>query len=413
MQIDLPIDATTRFVGSRRRRLWELDPRLHCPVLGVCLSISMLRRLVDKVAGSHAEVDDYALHCAAVADCTTRSPVAENMQRELDRRYAPAIRKAARCKTTVSLAAWLTDVLRTEEVAGPLWATLTHCCCTPELAKQIEGFVHMLQHQAGMAARVDLNRLSRLVEENAVLARDIAALRQRSTRLASEHARRTELQQADIVRSRAELMKQEAIITALKKDLKALETAIPGLRSRADLVLECHFLIRQRNELQSLLSQSRRQTQCHQRRAEQPDSDMAQRGCEQPRSTSAAEANRVVEITCVTGRAVLCVGGRVSSVPIYRQLIESAGARFLHHDGGKENSSARLDCTLAAADLVICQTGCISHDAYWRVKDHCKRSGKKCVYTDLPSATALKRVLAALTSTDQCDSGTEADDDFS
>lgn len=43
----------------------------------------------------------------------------------------------------------------------------------------------------------------------------------------------------------------------------------------------------------------------------------------------------------------------------------------LHHDGGEEDHIARLDHTLAAADLVICQTGGISHDAYWRVKDHC------------------------------------------
>ncbi len=38
-----------------------------------------------------------------------------------------------------------------------------------------------------------------------------------------------------------------------------------------------------------------------------------------------------------------------------------------------------LHTHLAAADLVICQVGCISHGAYWRVKDHCRRTGKRCV----------------------------------
>jgi hypothetical protein len=51
---------------------------------------------------------------------------------------------------------------------------------------------------------------------------------------------------------------------------------------------------------------------------------------------------------------------------------------------------------LAAADLVICQTGCISHDAYWRVKDHCKRTGKRCVFVESPSTAGLKRALLAL-----------------
>ncbi len=76
--------------------------------------------------------------------------------------------------------------------------------------------------------------------------------------------------------------------------------------------------------------------------------------------------------------AVLCVGGRASALPLYRLIVERCGARFMHHDADAQDSSARLDATLAAADAdaVICQTGCVSHNAYWRVKDHCKRTGK-------------------------------------
>ena len=92
-------------------------------------------------------------------------------------------------------------------------------------------------------------------------------------------------------------------------------------------------------------------------------------------------------------KSVLCVGGRPAIVPIYRQLIERTGGHFLHHDGGEEESAARLDASLAAADLVICQTGCVSHGAYWRVKDHCKRTGKQCVFVEKPSASSLARCL--------------------
>ena len=47
-----------------------------------------------------------------------------------------------------------------------------------------------------------------------------------------------------------------------------------------------------------------------------------------------------------------------------------------------------------SADLVICQTGCISHGAYWRVKDHCKRHGKPCVFVENPGSASLRRALA-------------------
>jgi len=83
-------------------------------------------------------------------------------------------------------------------------------------------------------------------------------------------------------------------------------------------------------------------------------------------------------------------------VPAYREAIERIGGRFLHHDGGDENGNARLDATLAAADLVICQTGCISHGAYWRVKDHCKRTGKRCIFVETPSRSAIEKALGEI-----------------
>ena len=93
---------------------------------------------------------------------------------------------------------------------------------------------------------------------------------------------------------------------------------------------------------------------------------------------------------------MLCVGGRPASVPLYRHIVERCGGRFLHHDGGDEHGVHRLDATLSAADVVICQTGCVSHDAYWRVKDHCKRHGKRCVFVESPGSASLKRALAEL-----------------
>jgi hypothetical protein len=38
--------------------------------------------------------------------------------------------------------------------------------------------------------------------------------------------------------------------------------------------------------------------------------------------------------------------------------------------------------------------GCISHNAYWRVKEHCKRHGKPCLFVETPSRSAMERVLS-------------------
>ncbi|ROZ79895.1 DUF2325 domain-containing protein [Ramlibacter sp. WS9] len=380
--------------GSRRRRLWELEGHLHCAVLGVCLPIAALRRLVDKALGGQAVADDYELHCGTVVDCKFRGPVAQAVQRELDRRYMRTLKQAAAMKTTEALAAWWNDA-RCQDIAGPLWATLTHARCTPALAQHVEGGVHMLQHQAGMAARVDFDRFEALLDENAVLSRELGAAQQRSTHQASEQSRRIESQQGEILRLRAQLIGRDTAIAALGEDLRVLEAAAPGLRNRVELARECERLLERQHESQRLLLQSQQEAERWRRRADDLAAELHGRDA---LSIDANEADRAGEepLARLDDRAVLCVGGRPASVPIYRQLIERTGGRFLHHDGGEEDNPTMLDTTLAAADLVICQTGCISHDAYWRVKDHCKRTGKRCVFVESPSSSGVKRALLAL-----------------
>ena len=117
----------------------------------------------------------------------------------------------------------------------------------------------------------------------------------------------------------------------------------------------------------------------------------------QPAAPAAPAANEGPASTSpldLGARSILCVGGRSGHIPIYRDLVERHGGRFTHHDGGIEDSTQRLGASLAAADLVICQAGCLNHNAYGIVKDHCKRTGKRCVYLDRPSAASFARGLA-------------------
>ena len=376
--------------GSRRRRLWELDSHAHCPIVGVCMPIAALRRLVDKVLAGRAVADDYELHCGVIAECRLRTPVAEAVQRELDRRCMLPLRQAAQAKTTEALAAWWHEASQGKDLAGAFWATLTHARCTPALEHQVLGEVHMLQHQVGMARRVDLQHFENLIDENAVLARELGAAQQRCARQADEHRQRSEQQQSQIVQLRAQLIGRDTSLATLREDLQSLEAAAPGLKSRFELARESERQVERIHQLERALLQAQQEAERQRRHSDELTAEL------QRREATPTEAAPAEPITRLDDRAVLCVGGRPASVPVYRHLIERTGGRFLHHDGGEEDSPAKLDSTLAAADLVICQTGCISHDAYWRVKDHCKRTGKRCVFVESPSTAGLKRALLAL-----------------
>lgn len=197
------------------------------------------------------------------------------------------------------------------------------------------------------------------------------------------------------MRLRAQLIGRDTTIAALGEDLRALEAASPSLRSRLELARECERLVERHHESQRLLLQSQQEPERHRRRADELATELQRRDAALIEPIEVGRSGGEL-LARLEDRAVLCVGGRPASVPIYRQLIERTGGRFLHHDGGEEDNPAKLDSTLAAADLVICQTGCISHDAYWRVKDHCKRTGKRCVFVESPSSAGLKRALLTL-----------------
>ena len=187
-----------------------------------------------------------------------------------------------------------------------------------------------------------------------------------------------------------------------------LEASIPGLRHRHEQAKQLQSQQDRIHQLERALLTARQQAEREQRRAEELQQALSQRERQlevQAESARPGEAAAMPEaaLPSLDERSVLCVGGRPAVVPIYRQLIERTGGRFLHHDGGDEDAVAKLDASLAAADLVICQTGCISHDAYWRVKDHCKRHNKKCVYIESPSASGLRRALGSLGSVESAE----------
>ena len=98
----------------------------------------------------------------------------------------------------------------------------------------------------------------------------------------------------------------------------------------------------------------------------------------------------------LNGKCVLCVGGRSGAINAYRDVVESSGVHFLHHDGGLEERLQRIDGVVAAADIVICQAGCISHNAYWRVKELCKRTGKPCMFVKSAGISSFGRTVGEI-----------------
>jgi hypothetical protein len=95
------------------------------------------------------------------------------------------------------------------------------------------------------------------------------------------------------------------------------------------------------------------------------------------------------------GRCLLYVGGRPQTVCKLRQLIAGRNGQLLHHDGGLENSSARLGDLVRQADAVFFPVDCVSHGAVEAVKKICQSEGKPMRPLRTASATTFLRALDA------------------
>jgi len=373
--------------GSRRKRLWELPTNCHCPMIGVCLPLAMLRRLVNKVLVRPLDGDDYDVHVWAVHECASRNRMSELLQRTLDERFAVVLRQFRSLRDAAALqAAWRQAVDR-GDVAGAFWATLTHPRCDLAMIEAVVRDMHMIQHQAGASARVDLGRFAALEKHSACLARELEQGREKAARAADARAREVARLNEQAFNLRADLAQRDATIESLRRELQALQDALPDMRDRERLLRRVDELEAREQALADKMVQLR------QRFARERAEALAVPVAVVP-SVPSVPLQPVAEPGLkLADKTVLCVGGRSGNVPNYRELLEREGARFMHHDGGLEQASELLDTSLAAADLVICQTGCISHQAYWRVKDFCKRNGKRCLFVDNPSTSSLSVCL--------------------
>lgn len=375
--------------GSRRRRLWELAPTAQCPVVGICLPMAWVRKFVTRQMGPGSPSTDYELHCALVVACKSRTALSKQVQDELDRRYAVALRTVASIKTREALVQHWRSHENQSGYAGLFWSVLTHPRCDAELEFLVLGHAHMLQHQAG-CERHDREETLKASQKT------LDELSQR-LRVLTE---RYQAVQAELAAAHAAHQK---VVASLQAELAAVQpgpSVLPSVDAQA-WVNERQAMARDMERLQRRLSAMR--GECDQKLHERDRiilslqarldaaSDMA----------CAAESRMAPCPPELANRCILCVGGRPSAVPQYRAVVEQQGGRFLHHDGGQEEGLAVLDARLSSADVVICQAGCVSHEAYFRVKDHCKRRGVPCLYLSKSSTTALVRALQQVTPSSQ------------
>lgn len=390
---------------NRHRKLWELAEEFHCPVIGTCLSHSDLQAILRKVGMKQPGRDAFRLHLDAVSAAASRNPGSEEMHKRLNEKHARCLLRFHQVKTDEQVRALWKEHLERGDIAGALWATLTHRAASSATCQEVYGDVHMLSHRVGAGQAAEMRQADeltrRLEAEQERAARDSARHQQEQARhaLRIRHlesallAARQRAAEAETLHQRVEALENGMAMVAMGRRLMALTDEVTSLRETVRRSAE-------RDERISGLEHDNAELR-HERDELRAQCDALEKlwpaeGAVETASPSGRPAECTGCSGRLTGHCVLCVGGRTPLLPQYRQLAHRLGIRLIHHDGGREQALSRLPDLLAASDAVICPTDCVGHMAYHQMKRHCKQAGKPCVLVKTSGLASFAAGLARL-----------------
>ena len=381
--------------SNKPARLWELDDAYHCPIIGTCIDAGELQRLADKLGFGDGSRQAFTLHVKAVGHCRQRGPVAEGLQKFLDRKYADWLQRFSRLQSADALLQTWKQCLDNGDVAGPLWAAFTHRLSGSALRQVLFSDMHMLSHQVGATQSADKRRLARLETENAQLRhladgrelrqqQQLGQLRQQIGELERQLVQaQQQWQQAQQQLHRLAQFESGQVYVEMGQQLLLQQEANQQMRCSLHKQQQ---QLQQQAELQTQLRQSQQREQ--QLEAERSALERLLLG-----DTETAEACS----NCPQApRNILYVGGRSAMASHYRQLAARIGIRLIHHYGGQEEALSRLPEMIQGVDAVLCPTDCISHSAYYQLKQHCKRHGTPCLFFRGAGVSSLAAAMERL-----------------
>lgn len=365
---------------KRRLKLWELKIGLHCSVIGTCLSHGDLMALARRNRlDVPADATTHEVHGFFVGEAAKAGPIGRAIGKMLDHRFEGAVRLAQRCACPAALRAFWLEQRDAGRIAGAYWAVLTAPCLTDELRAEVFGEVHMLSHLQGQATL-------RLAGTASTLDARVHDLEQRLTREAQRHAAAIAERDDEIARLRRQRCE------AVARDM--LRPTTPPLVAQRDLRVE-----RRRERALAAARERARTAEAEaavlRERLQRYDVLLAHtRAATPPRPCPAAETlSKAVE---ADKRRLLYVGGRTRSIDALHAIARQANAELVHHDGGLEEATARIDGLVAGCDAVFCPIDCVSHAACQRAKALCRKHDKPFVPLRTSGTTTFARALAVL-----------------
>lgn len=375
-----PLPTPAAMQSPRRARLAELDPNLHCSLIGTCLTTAELRKLIPRHAPllDRKHATDLQIHHTAVELTTAGHAVARELNKALDTRHALAIKKFRTVQDEPGLRRLWQEALANGDVPGAYWALMTHPASTFDVRTLAFGDVHMLSHLVGASNRADLRRLSALEEECERLKEQNASQQSRLHDITARHASTVEALRQQMAALQAQLA-QLAHLTE-QDDWQERAAQLHATLAEREQKLALHAT-RQHDTEQKLLAEQQRNAALQAALQQTNDEAGAARhelSALEQLLQQTMEGGDGAAMPPLHGKCVLYVGGRPGATAVIDKLVRAAGGELLVHDGGIEDRRGLLSTMLPRAQLVVFPVDFISHNAMHVTKQTCARHGIDC-----------------------------------
>lgn len=410
--------------GKLRKKIWQVPTSYHCSIIGVCFGRKELRRFKTKkhfAFGSSAS--DYQIHNMLSSIATAKSAQSRSLHKMLDTKFRLSIKRyAALANGDELLEQWQND-LACGDISGPYWAIMTHPATPKSLISKIYGDCHMLSFDTFSIKRQQLRLTNRHKDEVDTLSSQLERLSKETEAVREKH----EAELILIKHDRSELVRQRIENERLRETNEKLMAKVSGvgvndelaklktvlqseqdnagrLKQRIEKLEKELAAVEQSNESLTFFigEQTEKMADLEKIRLEQEGEIASLEALMTETSTglmdceNCSESDRCPMNKELLGKTVLYVGGQHKMIPHYKKIVESCGADFIHHDGGKENSKQQLPKLLSCADAVFCPIDCVSHDACLCVKRICKRYRTPFVMMRSSGLSSLARSLGEI-----------------
>ena len=403
-----PADLSAR----KRSNIWELSTHHHCSIVGTCLTIGEARVIGKKVGVRCPNPDDLdsTIHSILVRESATKNTVSVLLNKALNKKYESSIRTFKRCNSPKEIRDLWQESFDVGNIPGPYWAALSHPDIDYEITIKIYSDVHMLSHLVGSSNRADIARLSELEFElaNALeknksliiqnqkklgqLRNEIKSNQKIITRLERENSNLKVRLFVDSPSQAVEEINEEfsqgvllsgESYNALLSEHAHSESKV--VRHNLRLVDDVDRLNGEKRELKSKLEV--RQDELESLLAELQSANSFIQTFITNNDASVPKCN-------LFGKCILYIGGREGNVCRMCDLVNKMNGRLIHHDGGKEDSLAKLKGAISSADAVIFPVDCVSHSSALEAKKLCKKMVKPFVPVRSSSLSSLVNGLA-------------------